>query len=229
MKHVSTLSVAVLLVLGEHAAAQDMEFAGSLGVVASTVVDPIFVIEETGGSKQVTQALHAQDENTISVVPFAHVAGPIRGSEVHNWAFSFGGTDASTDDLNLFAGISYHFGHSFYVTIGRNWRSVPTLPAEQKLNHAPLRDDILTNLPTRTEQGYFLAWTYALIGRNDSPTSPTRRYGPDHVLTLYDDDRNGTITCAEARNHDLVPPPVPANHPAYEYMIDANNNGEVCE
>lgn len=46
-------------------------------------------------------------------------------------------------------------------------------------------------------------------------------------LGCYDDNGNGRITCAEARNHGIAP--VPDTHPAYKYMRDANNNGMVCE
>ena len=43
----------------------------------------------------------------------------------------------------------------------------------------------------------------------------------------YDDNRNGRITCAEARNHGIAP--VPRGHPAYPYMNDGDGDGVVCE
>lgn len=48
-----------------------------------------------------------------------------------------------------------------------------------------------------------------------------------HVLQRYDDNRNGRITCAEARRHGIAP--VPRSHPAYPYMWDADGDGVVCE
>ena len=47
------------------------------------------------------------------------------------------------------------------------------------------------------------------------------------ALELYDDNGNGRITCAEARNHGIAP--VRRGHPAYEYMNDADADGVVCE
>ena len=39
------------------------------------------------------------------------------------------------------------------------------------------------------------------------------------ALDLYDDNNNGSITCAEASNHKIVP--VGKHHPAYEHMDEA--------
>ena len=47
----------------------------------------------------------------------------------------------------------------------------------------------------------------------------------DDALARYDDNRNGAITCAEARRHGIAP--VPRSHPAYRYMRDGD--GVVCE
>ncbi len=55
------------------------------------------------------------------------------------------------------------------------------------------------------------------------PAAPVQQ----NALQLYDDNGNGRITCAEARNHGIAP--VPRGHPAYPYMIDRDNDGVVCE
>ena len=47
------------------------------------------------------------------------------------------------------------------------------------------------------------------------------------ALSLYDDNGNGRITCAEARRHGIAP--VPSSHPAYKYMNDRDKDGVVCE
>ena len=49
----------------------------------------------------------------------------------------------------------------------------------------------------------------------------------DGPLARYDDNGNGSITCAEARRHGIAP--VPRSHPAYRYMRDADRDGVVCE
>ena len=47
------------------------------------------------------------------------------------------------------------------------------------------------------------------------------------ALALYDDNRNGRITCAEARRHGIAP--VPRSHPGYRHMRDGDGDGVVCE
>ena len=47
------------------------------------------------------------------------------------------------------------------------------------------------------------------------------------ALALWDDNGNGRITCAEARAHGIAP--VHREHPAYQYMRDADGDGVVCE
>jgi len=66
--------------------------------------------------------------------------------------------------------------------------------------------------------------------REPLPTSSRRK--AEHAstidaLTLWDDNRNGRITCAEARRHGIAP--VTRGHPAYRFMRDADGDGVVCE
>ena len=64
----------------------------------------------------------------------------------------------------------------------------------------------------------------------DAPldSTPESRDGDaGSALEMYDDNGNGRIRCAEARNHGIAP--VHRGHPAYEYMNDADNDGVVCE
>lgn len=48
-----------------------------------------------------------------------------------------------------------------------------------------------------------------------------------NALSLYDDNRNGRITCKEARRHGIAP--VPRGHAAYPFMRDGDGDGVVCE
>ena len=63
----------------------------------------------------------------------------------------------------------------------------------------------------------------------DAPiTAPTPTASSSgNALELWDDNGNGRITCAEARKHGIAP--VRREHPAYEYMHDADDDGVVCE
>ena len=47
------------------------------------------------------------------------------------------------------------------------------------------------------------------------------------ALSLWDDNGNGRITCAEARRHAIAP--VSSSHPAYPFMRDGDGDGMVCE
>ncbi len=47
------------------------------------------------------------------------------------------------------------------------------------------------------------------------------------AVAVWDDNRNGRISCAEARNHGIAP--VHRDHPAYRYMTDGDADGVVCE
>lgn len=57
--------------------------------------------------------------------------------------------------------------------------------------------------------------------------APAAPAGWDDALALYDDNGNGTITCAEARRHGIAP--VRRSHPAYRHMRDGDGDGVVCE
>lgn len=59
-----------------------------------------------------------------------------------------------------------------------------------------------------------------------TPTPETGNCSSD-PLGCYDTNRNGRITCAEAREHGIAP--VPRGHPAYQHMRDGDNDGVVCE
>ena len=47
-----------------------------------------------------------------------------------------------------------------------------------------------------------------------------------NALTIYDDNRNGRITCSEARAHGIAP--VNQEHPAYKFMNDRDGDGVIC-
>jgi hypothetical protein len=47
------------------------------------------------------------------------------------------------------------------------------------------------------------------------------------ALNMFDDNKNGRITCSEARAHGIAP--VRRGHAAYIFMNDRDNNGVVCE
>ena len=63
------------------------------------------------------------------------------------------------------------------------------------------------------------------------PAAPATAYpaaaADSPALRAYDDDRNGRISCREARRHGIAP--VARGHPAYAHMRDGDGDGVVCE
>ena len=51
--------------------------------------------------------------------------------------------------------------------------------------------------------------------------------GQGNALELYDENGNGRITCTEARAHGIAP--ILRDHPAYQFMHDADGDGIVSE
>ena len=64
---------------------------------------------------------------------------------------------------------------------------------------------------------------------DEQATDPPNKKPTGNIdaLSLWDDNRNGRITCAEARRHGIAP--VQRSHPAYPYMRDGDGDGVVCE
>ena len=73
------------------------------------------------------------------------------------------------------------------------------------------------------------ASTTMVILEPEEPTAAatTTPSSDEDALKLYDDNKNGRITCAEAQAHGIAP--VRRGHPAYQYVRDADNDGIVCE
>ncbi|MCY4599872.1 MAG: excalibur calcium-binding domain-containing protein, partial [Acidobacteria bacterium] len=68
---------------------------------------------------------------------------------------------------------------------------------------------------------------HASTGRDPERATGPVRDGNGDALARYDDNRNGRITCKEARRHGIAP--VHRDHPAYRYMRDGDGDGSVCE
>ena len=67
---------------------------------------------------------------------------------------------------------------------------------------------------------------YAPSAEAPAPTAQAEE-GVVDALARWDDNRNGRITCKEARAHGIAP--VHRGHPAYQYMRDGDGDGMVCE
>lgn len=61
----------------------------------------------------------------------------------------------------------------------------------------------------------------------DPPDSGDVSSGAATALARWDDNRNGRISCKEARRHRIAP--VRRGHPAYPFMRDSDSDGVLCE
>ncbi len=61
----------------------------------------------------------------------------------------------------------------------------------------------------------------------DPPGSGGMSSSAADALASWDDNRNGRISCKEARRHRIAP--VRRGHPAYPFMRDGDGDGVVCE
>ena len=62
-------------------------------------------------------------------------------------------------------------------------------------------------------------------GAVPAPATPSVRV--PEAIAAWDDNRNGRVSCAEARSHGIAP--VTRDHPAYPFMRDGDGDGVVCE
>ena len=65
------------------------------------------------------------------------------------------------------------------------------------------------------------------FARGAVPTTAAPRVSAPEAIAAWDDNRNGRVSCAEARAHGIAP--VTRDHPAYPFMRDGDGDGVVCE
>ena len=147
----------------------DWNFSTSFGVAISNLVEPKFVISGEGDAASVVRAVSVEDDRRFDVVPLVHYVfdqedrgGTRLETARKGWAFTAGLGGIQDESLSILYGLSYHFGHDFYLTFGYELRAVKTLPSEQALDAPPIRDNVLTDLPLRRERGSFFSFTYAI-------------------------------------------------------------------
>jgi hypothetical protein len=75
-------------------------------------------------------------------------------------------------------------------------------------------------------QGNVIPRTEPIIAAPTNAPTNTPTSTEEDALEMYDTNRNGRITCSEARSHGIAP--VTEGHPAYPFMRDADGDGVVC-
>lgn len=87
-------------------------------------------------------------------------------------------------------------------------------------------DNALSNCDS-TDMIFYNGEDYTSPRRTNSANNTVSTSSKQDALSLYDDNNNGRITCAEARSHGIAP--VSKGHAAYPYMRDGDGDGVVCE
>ena len=109
-----------------------------------------------------------------------------------------------------------------WINIGDGWIAHTARVSDTKPAPAPVSRTVSRSTSQSGSQPTTTRQQSAPSVQEPAPQPVTQ-----NALALYDDNRNGRITCAEARNHGIAP--VPRGHPAYPYMDDRDNDGVVCE
>ena len=65
------------------------------------------------------------------------------------------------------------------------------------------------------------------FSRGETPATAVPPVSARGGVAAWDDNRNGRVSCAEARAHGIAP--VTRDHPAYPFMRDGDGDGVVCE
>ena len=65
------------------------------------------------------------------------------------------------------------------------------------------------------------------VARGTAPATAAPTVSVPEAIAAWDDNRNGRVSCAEARAHGIAP--VTRDHPAYPFMRDGDGDGVVCE
>ena len=65
------------------------------------------------------------------------------------------------------------------------------------------------------------------FARGEVPAAALSTVRVPEAIAAWDDNRNGRVSCAEARAHGIAP--VTRDHPAYPFMRDGDGDGVVCE
>lgn len=144
------------------------------GLSISDVVDPRFAVVDdpasttTPPSTIVIRDKGAEDSQKLGFAGFLHVHHqkwkvgdiPIAGT--------FGLGIAEENSISGFVGVSAAAFDLAYLTIGWNWSAIDRLPAGQRLGARPIGDNVLSDLPSKTDDGWFIGISFKLMSPGES-------------------------------------------------------------
>ena len=153
----------------------DWEVSFTLGAAVSTAVSHKYGTTGDQGQYVVERFPDTEDQFTQSLIVMAHATFvdpfPFRRNDWINVDFgpSFGISESPHGNENYYFGISLHFGHRMYVTLGYNWSDVLRLPPGlvEGSSTAMTSEELTAKLVPSTHRGGFLAFSIPIAGSRD--------------------------------------------------------------
>ena len=151
------------------------EISFAVGAVVSSAVDHQYGRVGEEGAYTVERFQDSESRFTQSPILMAHATFvdpfPFRDVDSINVDYgpSFGVSESPNGDESYYFGISVHFGHRMFITIGYNWSDVFRLPpglAEESTTMLT-SEELTAKRVSRTQRGGFLAFTIPLAGSED--------------------------------------------------------------
>jgi hypothetical protein len=144
------------------------------GLSISEVVDPRFAVisdpasTATPAATIVVRNRDAEDSQKLGFAGFVHVHNEHWVLKDIPIAATFGLGVQDDDAISGFAGVSFAAFDLAYLTVGYNWSSVDRLPTGQRLGATPISDNVLNDLPSKTDNGWFLGISFKFMSPEES-------------------------------------------------------------
>jgi hypothetical protein len=141
----------------------NIDLAG--GATVSWLTNPQFaLVTRTSGEPPISQQVvvrdrGAEDDYRLGLAGFIHSSH----SRFPNVALSLGFGLEEDNTLNYLIGASWRLSSKVFVTAGVNFASVDRLPAGQQLDQPPNDANVLSNLSSRTDSAFFVAFSYSFL------------------------------------------------------------------
>lgn len=144
------------------------------GFTISSVTDPRYAVIDDPGSVTtppgsiVVQNGAAEDEYNLGFAGFVHVHNRKWRWKDISIAPTFGIGVGDQNTLSGFAGVGFGAGNIGYINVGWNWRQVDRLPTGQQLGAPPISDNVLSDIPKRVDDGWFIGFSFRFMSPGES-------------------------------------------------------------
>jgi hypothetical protein len=141
-----------------------VSFSG--GVAVSSLTDhKFFVKTDDTGRKTVEEDTNGRDAVRHDVIALANLYFDHQYWRGLMFGTAFGIGDTGNSTPRYYVGPSIVLGRNFIFTAGATFGSVAMLPSGQTLHEAPTSDNVLNNLGSRYQRGYFGSIAFAFIDK----------------------------------------------------------------